>query len=88
MVSLHPIRQDVHLTVRLGGVVGDQVQAEVVPAAHVAVHIELHFQARALARLEDRRTDGRDGRSTPLDDFDVRLLGQLKSLVADVGQHE
>jgi hypothetical protein len=64
------------------------VNAKVVPAAHVAVHHELHLQERALAWLEGRRTDGRDGRSTPLDDFGIRRFRHAQRLVAHVRQDE
>jgi hypothetical protein len=64
------------------------VNSEVVLAAHVTVHHELHRELRPLAGLEGRRTDGRDGRSTPLDDLDVGRLRKLERLIADIRQDE
>jgi hypothetical protein len=84
--SLDPVRKHRQQAFGLRRVIGEHVNPEVVWATHVTVHQELHRELRALAGLEGRRTDGRDGRSTPLDDFHVGGLRELERLIADVRQ--
>ena len=81
---LHPIRQNGQLHLRFRRIVGPEMDAEVMLAAHVAVHHELQNQAGALAGLEGHRTDDRSGRSTSLYDFDVGLLAEDERLITNV----
>jgi len=74
--------------VRLLWVVSQQVHPEIVHAAHGTVHHKLHREGCGLAGLEDHRTDGRCGRSAPLDDFDVWRFIEPEGLVAHIGQAE
>ena len=82
----HPVRQHLHRPVGASRVVADEVETEIVRPAHVAVHHEDHRHRSLLARPKDHRTDGRCGRSTPLDDFNPRFLAEAQRLVADIGQ--
>lgn len=55
-------------------------------AFHAGVHGELHGDGGGFAGFERHRTDGRDRRSTPLHDFDIRGFGKLKRSIANIGQ--
>lgn len=72
--------------IRLFGIVREQVNAEIVHPAHIAMHHELHTYAGAFARLEDHRTDGRLRRSAPLRNFYVGLFLETQGLIAHIGQ--
>ena len=80
----YPIGKHCHRSIGLLGIVTGQVDAEVMHPFHTLVHHELHGEVRALTGLEDHRTDGRDRRSTPLDDFDIRLLFKPQWLVPNI----
>ena len=84
--SLDPIGEHGQGRIRVGGAVIGQMQPEIVLPAHIAVHQEFHRYARAFTWLEDHRTDGRGGRSTPLLDFDVGILGETQGSVTCIGK--
>lgn len=50
------------------------MKAELVPAVHASVHHEAHSYDCLLTGIQDRRTDDRARRSTPLDEFDDWIL--------------
>lgn len=85
---LNPIGQHLHCLVRRAGIVRQKMNAKVMQAAHLAVHHKRHRHSGFLARLEDRRTDGRNGRSTARLDFYIRLLSKAQRLIAGVGNLE
>ena len=69
----------------LGLIIRLQVQAEIMPAAHIPMHQIFHRNHGAFTGLDDHRTDGRRGRSTPFPNFDVRLFGEAQRPVPHVG---
>jgi hypothetical protein len=83
-LSFHPIRQNLQSLIGIVGIVRGQMHAEVVQAAHIAMHHKRHRHCGLLSRLEDRRTDGRNGRSTANLDFDEGLRGEAQRLIAGV----
>ncbi len=76
MFLLHPIGEDLDDFIRLGWIIGLQMQAEIVLAAHIPVHHVFHRNHGAVTRLDDHRTDGRGGGSAPLLDFHERRLAE------------
>ena len=81
----YPVGKDGNFLVRLRAVIGFEMQAEIVLAAHIAVHHVFHRDHGAFTRLEGHRTDGRCGGSAPLLNFDKRRFGKAKWLVANIG---
>ncbi len=79
---LYPIGKDLDDFIRLGWIIGLQMQAEVMLAAHIPVHHILHGNGGAFTRLEGHRTDDRAGGSAALLDFDVRRFAKLERLIA------
>ena len=77
MISRHPVRKDGQLFIRLFRIVGAQVDAKVVWPIHAFVHGKAQRHLGLFARLDGRRTDDRAGRSTPLDQFDLRFAQNL-----------
>lgn len=84
LLLLHPIRQNRYGLIGLHGIVREQMHAEVVLATHIAVHHKLDVHRCLLTGIKDHRTDGRCGRSTPLDNFDVWRLSEAQWLFTDV----
>lgn len=80
-----PVGKDLNFLVWLGLVVGNEVQAEVMRAAHVAVHEVFQGNYGAFAGLDGHRTDDRGRRSTPCSYFDVRGFGEPQGLIAYIG---
>ena len=80
----NPVGENLYRPVGLGRIICNEVDAEVVFTAHIAVHHELHGQGRAVAGLEDHRTDGRGRRSASLHDLDIGRLGEAQGLVAHI----
>ncbi len=81
----YPVRENLNFLFRLGFVVGFEMQAEIVHAAHVAVHHVLHRDYGAFTRVEGHRTDDRGWGSATLQYLDVRHFGEAQRLVADIG---
>ncbi len=81
----NPVGKESYFLVRLSWIVGLEVQAEIVLAAHVAVHHVFQRDSGAFTRLEGHRTDGRGGRSAPLLYFYIRRFGKAQGLVANIG---
>lgn len=82
---LHPIRKHGYDHIRLRGVIGGQVQTEIMQTAHIPVHRIFHGDKSALTWLENHRTDGCVRRSTPLNEFDIRVIGKPQRLIPDIG---
>lgn len=77
MISRHPVRQDNQLFIRLFWIVGAQVDTKIVGPTHACLHGKTQRHLGLFARLDDRRTDDRAGRSTPLDQFNFWFAQNL-----------
>src|SRR3990172_10841657 len=82
--SWHPIRKHCYGAIGLLGIVAGQMNSEVMLPFHTLVHHELHREICALPGLEYHRTDGRSRWSTPLHDFDIRLLFEAEWLIPNI----
>lgn len=81
----HPVRKDLDFLIGVGGIIGLEMQPEIMQPAHTAVHHGLHPDSRRLSGVEDHRTDGRDRGSTSLGYLQVRFLGKPQRLVTGIG---
>ena len=84
MPSGNPIGKNRKRHLALPGIVVREMDSEIMLSTHLAVHHELHREGCRFTRLECHRTDDGGGGSTPLLNFNIRDLGELEGLVADV----
>lgn len=83
--GLLPIRENGDDFIGFGRVVGWQMQAEVMQPAHGPMHKEFHADGCAFAWFDGHRTDGRGGRSTAFQNFNVRRFSEPEGLIANIG---
>lgn len=71
----HPVRYNRDDFIRLGRIIGLQVESKIMGTIHACMHHkDRGLNGGAFAGLEYHRTDGQAGRSAPFPYFDVRLF--------------
>jgi hypothetical protein len=85
---INPIGKHSYGVFWIGWIIRENMDPEVMRAAHIGGHGEIHGQGGAFTGLDCRRTDDRARRSTALLDFNIRLLNKSQGFIASVGQRE
>ena len=84
-----PVRQEVHNQIGSLRIIRKEVDGKIVWPSHALGHREvLRAHGRTLTRIEGHRTDGQFGRSTALQNFNVRLLLETQDAIAFIGDDD